>query len=515
MGALSTGAAAGADSRGGISVSRRFAIGQISHETNTFSPIRTELRHFGERGFLEAEELFRHFAGTKTGLGGYIDFARETGAELIPTISASAVPSGYVAAEAHEALVTKLLDGIQAAGRIDGVLLCLHGAMVTEGIPDAEGDILSRVRRLVGPGLPVVATLDYHATLTDQMVLEADGLFGYNTYPHVDGYERALEAAAFITNLIDGKIRPVHHVVRPPLAPGVVPARTGWGPIKKLMEQAFAYEAQTGVINVSVYGGFVYSDVHDAGLAFLATVDDDPALARSIAEDLARRAWEMRHEFVTEMQEPVQAVRHAMQAAAGPVVLADVADNTGGGASGDGTELLRALLNQGAEDAVVITMPDPEAVELAFRAGVGGEFRGFVGAKIDDAHGAPVEVVGRVRLLSDGRFVNHGPMGTGTVANVGRTAVLVSGGVEIIVNERRFQPVDPEAARSVGIDPAKRKIVVLKSAVHYRASYEPMASEIVEVDGPGLASPNLGRFEFKNIRRPIFPIDLDCDWKRT
>ena len=295
--------------------------------------------------------------------------------------------------------------------------------------------------------------------------------------------------------------------MRPSLAPAVVPARTGWGPIKKLMEKAFEYEKQPGVLNVSVYGGFVYSDIHDAGLAFLATTDNDPELAKKIAHDMADSAWQIRREFVAKMLKPVDAVRHAMAAGRGPVVLADVADNTGAGASGDGTEVLRALLTEGAESAVVITIPDKQAVEEAFRVGVGGEFNALVGGKIDDKHGAPVEVKGVVRILSDGRFIHRGPMSTGLVANIGRTAVIESGGVEIIVNERRFQPVDPEVARSVGIDPASRKIVVVKSSVHYRASYEPIAAEIIEVDGPGLASPNLSRFAFKNIRRPIFPID--------
>lgn len=486
---------------------RRFVVGQISHETNAFSPIRTGLDHFTERDYALGPAMLERYAGTKTGIGGYIDYARRAGAELVPTLAASAVPSGYVTAEAHETLLGQLLDGIRAAAPIDGVLLCLHGAMVVEGIPDAEGDILARTRHLVGPEIPVVATLDYHATVTDRMVDQADGLFGYNTYPHVDGYERALEAAGFVEQMLDGKIRPVHHLVRPPMAPAVVPARTGWGPIQKLMQQAFRYEQQPGVLNVSVYGGFVYSDIHDAGLAFLATTDGDPALARRIAEDLAGQAWAMRGEFVTPMKTPAEAVRHAMAAPRGPVVLADVADNTGGGASGDGTELLRALLDQGAQEAVVITIPDPGAVAQAFAAGVGGEFDGLVGGKIDRLHGAPVRVRGQVRLLSDGRFVHRGPMGTGVVSSMGRTAVIASGGVEIVVNERRFQPVDPEAARAVGIDPAHRKIVVLKSAVHYRASYEPIAAEIIEVDGPGLASPNLGRFSFRHLRRPIFPLD--------
>ena len=316
-------------------------------------------------------------------------------------------------------------------------------------------------------------------------------------------------------------------VVRPPIAPAVVTARTGWGPIKDLMEMAFRRERDPGVLNVSVYGGFVYADIHDAGLAFLATTDGDPELARSIAQDLANAAWDMRERFVANMLSPEDAVVHAMQAAKGPVVLADVADNTGAGASGDGTEILRALLKHDARDAVVITIPDREAVAEAFRVGVGGTFDFPVGGKFDDKHGAPVQLTGVVRVLSDGVFVNRGPMSTGARGTMGRTAVVKAfaagegdagatggsrrprsaSGVEVILNEYRFQPLDPECARSVGIDPAKRKVVVVKSSVHYRASYEPIAAEIIEVDGPGLASPNLDRFEFRHIRRPIYPLD--------
>ncbi len=492
-------------------MSWRFITGQISHETNSFSPIKTEMSHFKAGGYYEGEEILDHFTGTRTPIGGYIDFANETDSILIPTVAASAVPSGIVSKEAYLQLKEKLLEGIKNAGKIDGVLLALHGAMVVDGFPDAEGDILSSVRDLVGPNVPIAATLDFHATVTDLMVEKSDGLFGYNTYPHIDGYERALEGGHYTAKILRNEINPVHVVIRPRVSPPVVPARTGWGPIKQLMDRAFEYEKEPGVLNVSVYGGFVYSDIHDAGLAFLTTVDGDLNKAQKITEDLANEAWQIRHAFVTDMKVPQDAVRYAMSRSKGPIVLADVADNTGGGASGDGTEILRALIEQDAQDAVVVTIPDKEAVELAFEAGVGGTFRGLVGGKFDDSHGAPVLVNGIVKLLSDGTFVHKGPMSTGVKSSMGRTAVIQCGGVDIIVNEERFQPLDSEVPRSVGIEPTDKKIVVVKSAVHYRASYEPIAAEIIEVDGPGLSSPNLSRFEFKHIRRPIFPIDLDFD----
>lgn len=518
----------------------RIVTGSISHETNSFSPIRTGLKQFRERLLAEGDEILRRARGTKTSTGGFLDWADECGAKIIPTISASATPSGIVEREAYDLFKGKLLDGIKRnMPEVDGVLLALHGAMVVDGIPDAEGDLLLSIRELVGAKIPIVSTLDFHANLTDLMVETADGLFGYNTYPHVDSWERAVEAGRFLGRLLKGEIRPVSAVVRPPIAPAVVTARTGWGPIKDLMELAFRMEEQPGVLNASVYGGFVYADIHDAGLAFLVTTDGDPELAKRLAQELADTAWGMRERFVARMMSPEDAVLHAMRAPKGPVVLADVADNTGAGASGDGTEVLRYLLKHDARDAAVITIPDREAVAEAFRVGIGGVFDFEVGGKFDDKHGAPVRLRGVVRVLSDGHFVNRGPMSTGARGSMGKTAVVQAfaageggtpapgspqggastggiqraSGVEVILNEYRFQPVDPEAARSVGIDPAHRKIVVVKSSVHYRAAYEPIASEIIEVDGPGLASPNLDRFEFGNIRRPVYPLDRGFEWK--
>ncbi len=486
---------------------KRIAIGQISHETNAFSPIPTDISRFEQRGLGRGDELMEMFEGTRTPLGGFLDACGEFGWKPVATLAAAAVPSGLVTGDAFDQLLGELVEGIRNSGSVDGVLLALHGAMVAENAPDAEGEIIAAVRGAVGAEVPVVCTLDYHANMTDLMVSESTGLFGYNTYPHVDGYERGLEAASFMKDVLGAGTNPVTRLLRPPIAPAVVPARTGWGPMKDLMERAFEWEEREGVVNVSAYGGFVYSDIDEAGLAFLATTDGDAELATRIVEDLAGRAWEIREDFVADMMEPETAVKAALESGSAPVVLADVADNTGGGASGDGTAILHALAEIGWPDAAVVTIPDPEATRLAFQAGVGGVFEGSVGGKIDDAHGSPIEVSGRVRLLSDGEFVHRGPMSTGLKSGMGKTAVIRVGETDIIVNENRFQPVDPAAPRSVGVDPAHKKIVVLKSAVHYRASYEPMAGKIIEVDGPGLSSPNLDRFQFANLRRPVFPVD--------
>ncbi|MFO7941328.1 MAG: M81 family metallopeptidase [Bacillota bacterium] len=485
----------------------RIAIGQISHETNAFSPIPTDMARFEQRSLARGEEILAMFGKTKTPVGGFLRGCEQAGWTPVPTISAAAVPSGLVTAEAFDSLLGELVERIESAGPVAGVLLALHGAMVAENAADAEGAILKAVREVVGDDVPVVCTLDYHANVTDEMVRESTGLFGYNTYPHVDGYERGLEAAEFLNRLLRGEIEPITRVRRPEIAPAVVPARTGWGPMKELMERAFCWEERAAIVNASAYGGFVYSDIPEAGLAFLATTDGDPDLADEIVEDLARQSWEIREQFVADMFSPSEAVSRALEIDGAPVVLADVADNTGGGASGDGTAILKSLRDAGWPDAAVITIPDPEAVGCAFEAGIGGIFDCHVGGKMDDLHGSPVPVRGEVRVLSDGEFIHRGPMSTGLKSEMGRTAVVRVGETEIVINANRFQPVDPAAPRSVGIDPAYKKIVVLKSAVHYRASYEPLAADIIEVDGPGLSSPNLERFDFRNIRRPIFPLD--------
>ncbi|MFW5896925.1 MAG: M81 family metallopeptidase [Bacillota bacterium] len=485
----------------------KIVIGQISHETNAFSPIATDMARFDQRTLARGDEILDMFGETRTPLGGFLRACEDAGWTPVPTISAAAVPSGLVTAGAFDALLGELTERIEEAAPVAGILLALHGAMVAENAPDAEGAILSAVREAVGDDVPVVCTLDYHANVTDTMVREATGLFGYNTYPHVDGYERGLEAAGFLNRLLRGEIRPTTRLRRPDIAPAVVPARTGWGPMKELMERAFEWEEHPDVVNASAYGGFVYSDIPEAGLAFLATTDGDPDLATEIVEDLSGRAWEIRGQFVAEMMSPSEAVSRALEIEGAPVVLADVADNTGGGASGDGTAVLKALADAGWPDAAVITIPDPEAVAHAFSVGIGGVFDCKIGGKIDDLHGHPLRVRGNIRVLSDGEFVHRGPMSTGLRSYMGRSAVVRVGETDIVINENRFQPVDPAAPRSVGVDPAHKKVVVLKSAVHYRASYEPLAAEIIEVDGPGLSSPNLERFRFRNLRRPVFPLD--------
>ncbi|MBI4277531.1 MAG: M81 family metallopeptidase, partial [Armatimonadetes bacterium] len=440
--------------------------------------------------------------------GGFLDATKEAGAEVIPSLAASATPSGLVERDTYETLVGRLLDDVQAAKKrgLDGVLLALHGAMVAEGVDDPEGDILQRVRDIAGE-TPIAYVLDYHANMTPLMVTAADAVCIYDTYPHIDNHERGVEAARLLFGTLEGRLRPVMALAQPLLMPGLLAQCTEFEPMKSIFARVREVERRPGILNVTLAAGFPYSDVPQAGFAVVAVADRDRRLAEETAQEVADHIWSRRKEFVRQGVPVAEAVGQAMKSEKTPVVLADVADNPGGGAAGDGTVILQDLLREGATGAAVGVMADPEAVAKCIEAGVGNTVTVDVGGKTDDLHGPPVRVTGRVRLISDGAFTQT-VMAVGVPVRLGRTAVLQVDGVEIILTERRYQALDPQAFRGQGIEPLDRRIVVLKSSVHFRAGFTPLArGGIIEVDGPGLSSSNLTRFAFKRVRRPIFPLD--------
>jgi microcystin degradation protein MlrC len=279
--------------------------------------------------------------------------------------------------------------------------------------------------------------------------------------------------------------------------------------MRRLYDLADEMEKDPKVISISLFAGFPYADIPDAGLGIYVVTDDDPALAERLATQLERVAWEHRHEFIHTALPVKEAVARALAAEGRPIVLADMADNTGGGAAGDGTEILRELLRVGARGATVACIWDAAAVQACIKAGVGAGVTLDIGGKVDDRHGAPVRVTGTVRTLSDGRFVHRGPMMHGLPGRLGPTAVLDVNDIKVILISYRWQTLDPEMIRFVGIDPLLEKILVVKSTIHYRAAFEPIAKEIIEVDAPGLSSSNLSRFPYRRVRRPIFPLDPD------
>ena len=485
----------------------KFVVGLASHETNTFAPVKTELQHFQERTLYYGKEIFSVFKGTKTSIGGFIHAAEKHQIELVPTIAASAMPSGFVTSKAYEHIRGKILDGIKTAGDVDGIVLALHGSMAVEGLGNAEGDLMSHVRSIMGLGKPIACTLDLHATVTRSLMESCDLIFGFDTNPHVDSYERAVEAVEATKNMIDGKIRPVKAIRKPPMMPPTINMRTTEGPMVKILERAFEIEKDARVINVSVAGGFPYVDTNEAGFSVVVITNGEKDLAEKYAQEISDLAWSLRKNFIKPLTPVSEGIQRAMRAKDGPVVLADVADNPGGGGSGDGTVVLKTLIEMDASNVGFAVIKDPEVVGKAISMGVGGVLSCMVGGKTDQLHGTPVQINGAIRTISDGEFVNKGPMGTGSKSYLGKTVVLDINGIELLVSERKMAPNDPEIFRRHGIEPTEKKILVVKSRGHFRAAYEKFSKEIIEVDAPGLTTPNLKQFPYKNVRRPIFPLD--------
>ena len=484
----------------------RFFVAMLAHETNTFSTISTDRALFEAHDLRYGGEILEAFRGTGTCLGGMIDGAAGGQVTLVPSLAAAASPAGRVTKAFYAEARDRLLADLRAAGALDGVLLDLHGAMVVEGLDDGEGDLLRAVRATVGT-LPIAVTLDFHANVTRAMVEAATLLHGYKTYPHVDMEARGREATARLADVVAGRLRVTVAHRQPPLLPPIAGQLTTRGPMRRLYDLADAMERRPGVVSVSVFAGFPLADIHDAGLSVYVVTNDDQALADALADELAAAAWAMRHDFLHTALPVRDAVARGLALDGRAVVLADIADNTGGGAAGDTTEILRELLRVGARPATVACLWDPEAAATCVAAGVGATVTLPVGGKVDPAHGAPVTVTGRVRTLSDGRFVYRGPMMRGVEGRLGPTAVLDVNDLKIILISLRRQTLDPEMLRFVGIDPLAEKLVVVKSSIHYRAAFEPIARAILEVDAPGLSSSNLGRFPFTRVRRPIFPLD--------
>jgi microcystin degradation protein MlrC len=485
----------------------RIVTGTISHETNVLSPIKTNLDEFRKRQLLLDEEVIEFFRDTNTPVGGFLDGCMNYGWELIPTVYASATPSGTITADTFETLLGYLLDRIEDSKPFDGVLLHLHGAGVSEEFPDIEGKILEAVRNMIGEK-PLISTFDLHANFTPTMIDNADILIAYDTYPHVDGYDRAIEAVALMKKILEGDLIPTKAFRQTRMMPALQAQFTGRYPMNKIIELIHRMEKAEEVETISVCPGFPWSDISDTGMSFTVHTNNNQGLAEELADELEYYAWNMRRDFLVRPMPVNQALRRVELSEDGPIVLADIGDNSGGGAPSDGTLVLRAVLEKGLEGGVFSPIADPDVVTELSESDIGEKVTVTLGGKTDKLHGEPLEITGSLKLVSDGKWKVKGPMGTGSQVDMGKTLVLNVGGNDIIVTTKRLQPTDLELYRSQGIEPSEKKFIVVKSSVHYRAAHEPIAKEVIELDTPGLTSPRLAGFNFKNIRHPIFPLDI-------
>ncbi|MCI0702020.1 MAG: M81 family metallopeptidase [Planctomycetia bacterium] len=495
------------------------------HESNTFASRPTDLQRFREGSLTYADAVVPVWQEAHHEMGGFIEGATRFGYELVPVAMAWATPSGPVTDEFFDSFTETLTTGFQRA-QPDGILLALHGAMVTPKHPDADAEVLRRLRAAIGPNVPLAVSLDFHGNVSPQMADTANILVGYQTYPHVDQRQRGRFAAELLTRTVRGEVRPVCFVAKPPMLLNLLGQDTNRQPMKELMGTAREMEKQPGVLSVSLMAGFPYADVPDVGASVIVVSDGNREQARTIADELATEMWNVRARLNVPCPLPEEAVQRAIASTQSPpridlsddtgglvvqrtlALLVDLGDNVGGGSAGDGTVLLAELLKQKAKGFIVV-LHSPAAVEAAKVVGISSTLETTVGGSVDKLHGEPVHVRGVVKSLHDGKWVEPEARHGGRRQNdQGHTAVLDLGDNNLLVlNTFRTPPFSLGQLTSLGIDPRQAKIIVVKAAVAYKAAYAPLGGEIIEVDTPGLTAINPARFEYKRIRRPLYPLE--------
>jgi len=487
----------------------KLVLAQMKHETNTFSPVPTPLARFGHgRGRpWEGREAYEEFKGTGTALGAFIDLAEREGAEVALPVAAQAWPSGRVAQDAYEDIAGRIVDAV--AQGCDAVLLDLHGAMVSERFEDGEGELLARIRR-VAPRVPIGVAHDMHANLFPAAARVATSLAGYQTYPHLDMYETGMRAAQPILQLLRGEARPSLIFGHRPMLPHVMRQSSLDSPNREIQGRAREMERQ-GALAASLFVGFPHADIPYAGVSAAVVTDGDQALARRCCDELLEMAWQSRAQFVYRPEPLEDSIQRAKQLGGKPVVLLDHYDNCASGGTMDTMTVLSAMLEAGLEEAAAFAVCDPQAVAQMREAGTGARVRLALGGKVDmpslALKGSPREVEGRVSRLVDGLYRNEGPMARGELMDMGPTAVLDTGGIEIVVTSRQIEPYDIAAFRAVGIDPAAKRYLMLKSRVHWRAGLGAIARAVVECAGSGVCTSDYSQLQFRHLRRPVYPLD--------
>ncbi len=489
----------------------RLLIAMMMHETNTFSPVPTDMQRFAlGLGQLppqgaEAVQAYRH---TGTATGAFIDLAEAAGAEFELAIAAHAAPSGPVQDEAFERMTRIIVDTV-ARGGWDGILLDLHGAMVTERFEDGEGELLRRIRA-VDAHTPIGVAYDMHANVYDDMVALAQVVAGYQTYPHVDMYETGVRAGKPLLRLIAGEVQPTSAWARLPMIPHVMRQSSLDEPNRSLQARARQME-QAGALMASVFTGFPHADIENAGMSVVVVTDGQPELARQYRDELLRLAWDSRAQWVYPVEPLAQSVARAKAMTNFPVVLLDHYDNTASGGTMDTTAVLAEVLKQGLRQVAFFAIYDPQAVQQAIAAGVGQRVSLSVGGKLPmplmPHRSEPLQLEGTVKVISAGKYTAKGPMSQGARQDMGAAVVIDTGHVEVALISRHVEPFDVNALISLGIDPTQKQFVVLKSRVHWRAGMGHLAQAVVECAGAGACTSDYSELEFKRLRRPIYPLD--------
>jgi microcystin degradation protein MlrC len=488
----------------------RIAIGQLWQESNTFNPIPTTRADFEHFGIVRGTQLVETMADMNE-LGGFIQALRvwPEHPEIVGLVRLPAWPGGMATAETFDWLREEILESLSRALPVDAVLLALHGALVSDGHPDVEGEVLQAVRGLIGPDIPLVATLDLHANITERMVAEADALVLYHTAPHIDVFETGQRGAAVLRRMLIDRARPVTAFQKLPMvvpaerANTQDPASVSFG----LREQLQALEAKAGVLAAGLATVQPWLDIPELGSAVIVVADGNGELARSECKRLAAEVWRQRRDYLPELVSVEDGVRQAFDNKQGLVVLSDSADATTSGAAGDSTWVLKELLKYDWPRPALVTMVAPEVVEQARSLRVGAEWKESLGGRRAPRFSEPLTLTCRIVALFDARFVMSGHLARNMPIDMGPSAVLRTGNVHIVVTSRSGPHFAPQLFQTAGIDPFSASVLIAKSPCGFRAAYQEKAAKIFVVRAPGCAPSDFWNYEYRQIPRPLWPWD--------
>ncbi|MEM7116848.1 MAG: M81 family metallopeptidase [Chloroflexota bacterium] len=480
---------------------RIFAAG-IATETNTFAPFPTGMADY-ERVAAADYQRHSHTTGFAAAINAWYDECQKRGWEFCPGLTAWAQPAGITPRPVYEALRDEMLGDLRAVMPVDAVLLNLHGSMIAEGYDDCETDIIDRVRNMVGDAVPIGVELDLHCDLTDQMLAQADAIVLFKEYPHIDVAERARDLFDIIARTLLGEIKPTMAAFDCRMLGMYL---TPFQPMRGFVDAMIAQEGKDGVLSLSLFHTFPWADVPTTGVQMLAITDNDPTGAQEVAEAFGRRFFNLRHELLFDSLPMQEAIGKAITHTNHPIVVADQADNAGGGAPSDSTFALRYLLDNGITNAAVAMIWDPIAVQVAQAAGEGAALAMRIGGKMGPMSGDPLDLqVTVTKIMND--MTQEWPQGDGQplVIDVGDAVALHCQGIDIVLNSKRSQVFSPQVFAKLGIDPTQKQVLIVKSTQHFYAGFEPIAAEIIYMSAPGAIAPRFAQIPYQHVSKDKFP----------
>ena len=485
----------------------KIVIAELKQESNTFAPFTT-VEDFKGFHLIYGEEVIEKLQGTNSEIAGFLSVLKSHGHQAIPIMAAFAVSGGPLSAHAYQYLTSQLYEGIKSAGAIDGVLLSLHGAMVSEDELDADGVIIEEVRKLVGKDIPIMVTMDLHANITEKKIVNATTISGFRTCPHIDLIQTGERAARMLCGVLDGSSHPTMAWKKVPMVtPACKQIDFKPGPYRNLLQVTVGLDSE-GAIDSSAFTVQPWLDIPELGYGAIVITENDENLAQELTAKLAKKMWDLRHELLDiELLSAPVAIQKALKNAKGPVLLSDLADGTGAGSPGDSSVVLAALIAADPKKLCLASVCDPEVALLAASIGVGGEISAMIGAKKSFAFSMPTRIHGKVIRtgVEHFRFTQKGY--NGMRVEMGLCAVIEIGEIRVLVTSLPAFTTDPEFYRCVDLEPTAAKIVVVKSHAQFQDSYDAIASEIIFLDTPGMSSDNVAQLPFTRIDRPLYPWD--------